>query len=1408
MKPVSMLSLVAIFLVLSWSGTAQEMSFEHLSTDDGLSQNMIYEIVQDQTGFLWIATKDGLNRYDGYTFRQFRHNPFDSTSIAEGEITSLFLDRKGKLWSGSKGLSLYNSSTGSFQRYLSDAGNTNINLDETISTIYEMPAQNRNEFYLWLGISSAGLFRVLFSEALPGGDVSPVLKEIVRVTHGPGVAHGLTNSDIRDIKSDKQNNLWIATSSGLFLHLPECTIHQTNSPNLCFRHYDLETDDAQGLMNSYISALGTDSEGNLIVGTRDGVSRLLYGDDHITFEHYPYPPELTQFPWPRTINSLLIFDESTIWLGMTSALGILDLESQTYRFIHNDPYDPTGLSFDNIQTIHRDRGNIVWLGTAGKGLSKYNPKKKDFNAYIGGIDREPYRTTLSVQTLFVLFDDNGTEREIWFSSGDVLYIRDQHTGEVRKFEPNIYIPFEYYGIIQDRSGMLWIATHVGIYMYDPANRSLRHLPVKPTLSDVQVEDRVFSMYIDNGGTLWAATLEHISRYDPSTQSFHHYLLQWGNGQTVSNVMIHSIYQDERQGSTTLWLGGNKGLARFDTESGSLTPFQIKPRHPEGLNIRYINCIAGDPSEPDRFLWIGTRGGGLYRYDIRQDIFKQYTTDHGLPNNVIYGILSDGDGNLWLSTNNGLSKFHTRTEMFKNFDVKDGLQSNEFNTGAHHKARNGKLLFGGINGFNEFFPDRITDNPHIPPVVLTDFRINYKPVPIKSDGSSPLLSAITEMDEIRLSYNENILSFEITALDFSIPLKNLYAHKLENFDSEWIYAGSERRVNYSNLPPGKYVFRARASNNDGIWNEEGTATSIIILPPPWRTWWAYSAYILVGIFALYTLHRYELNRIKLRNRLQIERIEAEKLREIDNAKSRFFANISHEFRTPLTLILGSLERLKNRRRNDGGETYHALIERNARRLLELISQILDIARLEAGHVKLQYVYSDLKGFVRRLTISFLSFTEQKGIYLTFISDDSPVDTHFDPDKIEKVFSNLISNAIKYTPPGGYIRISAAVSKNGRDETSYAEFKVENSGSGIPKEHIQKIFDRFYQIPAVAGNGEITTGTGIGLSMVKELVELHRGTISVESIENIKTTFTVRLPIDTVDSGTRKEILSLSLPVLEEIGPGFDGNGSGKMRSDNRITDAPIVLTVEDNNEVRRLISETLKEEYRIIEARNGVEGCKIALETVPDLIICDVIMPEMDGFELCEKIKSDERTSHIPIVILTAKAGMKSKITGLEFGADDYIIKPFNGEEILVRVKNLIQQRKKLQEFYSKTESIQERTRVPVSAEDKFLARLTDIVEQHISDENFDVLTFSRKAGLSHSQLHRKLTALTGKSASQFVRSYRLSRAAELIRNNAGNLAEITYQVGFSSQAYFSRCFSREFGCSPSEYKRKIEPEKS
>ncbi len=875
--------------------------------------------------------------------------------------------------------------------------------------------------------------------------------------------------------------------------------------------------------------------------------------------------------------------------------------------------------------------------------------------------------------------------------------------------------------------------------------------------------------------------------------------------------INALLEDS---NGTLWIGSSNGLYCID----SIRTWEGEP-HPKLKMIRYRH-ILGDTSsisnnliwciyeDPRGDIWIGTNVG-LNRFKKEDEKFTHFFKPDGLPSDVIYNIVEDDHGNLWLSTPIALCKVDLSGQSihFKKYDASDGLPNNNL-ARALYKRRSGEILVGMTKGLIGFFPDSLKDNPNIPSVAITDLKIHNQ--------SIPLDTIMNHKRHIVLSHSQNFFSLEFAALEFTAPERNQYAYLLEEFETDWNYSGNRRLANYTNVSPGSYIFRVKASNNDGVWNEKGTALKITILPPWWKTWWAYSIYAALILGTLYGLRRYELSRQRFKHRMEMEHIEAENLKEIDNMKSRFFANISHEFRTPLTLIFGPAKDISEKSKDKDIKQSAKIIKRNADKLNGLVNQLLDLSKLEAGKMALETSEHNIIPLLKGLVLSFSSLAERKKITLKFNTKEDKLDIYIDIEKLEKIITNLLSNAFKFTPEGGEVVVSVSKptpatagkpkSPPGRGikgvgpMSKVIEISIQDTGIGIPKERLDKIFDRFYQVDG--SHTRESEGTGIGLALTKELVELHKGTIKVESKEGEGTTFTVLLPLGRehlkADEIVEKEIEKEITQVIDEteIVPENEGREEKTDLESLLDTEKPLLLIVEDNSDVRNYIISHLNEEYRIKEAANGEDGLNKSIEQIPDLIVSDVMMPKMDGFELCEKIKTDERTSHIPVILLTAKATSMDKREGYETGADDYIMKPFDASELKVRIQNLIEIRRKLQEKFSSDDF-----NIPPelkSIDKEFLKKILTIVNEHISEEEFSIEELGKEAAMSRRHLHRKLKALTNKSPSQFVRSIRLSKARNLIKGKKWTISEISYQVGFSSPIYFNKCFKEEFGYSPSE----------
>ncbi|MGE5811478.1 MAG: response regulator, partial [Ignavibacteria bacterium] len=746
-----------------------------------------------------------------------------------------------------------------------------------------------------------------------------------------------------------------------------------------------------------------------------------------------------------------------------------------------------------------------------------------------------------------------------------------------------------------------------------------------------------------------------------------------------------------------------------------------------------------------------------------------------------------------------------TPAFRNYDLSDGLQGNEFNTGAYSQSSSGELFFGGLNGVNAFFPANIRDNIYIPPVVITEMKFLKGGNDEEKDRQTPVNKSISN-SEVAIPYSQNSFTIQFAALEYTASRKNRYMYKLIPVNDDWINLGTRRNVTFTELGAGEYELIVKGSNNDGIWNEEGTKLKIIIAPPFWQTAWAYGVYAVLFIIFLYIVRRYELSRLRLKNRLKIESFETQKLKELDELKSGFFANISHEFRTPLTLILGPAEQLEQSETDNNKKEKLQTIKSSANRLLRLINQILDLSKLEKGKTKLHCEESDLVLFLKGIAASFSSIAERKKICLQVLNETPEIQTYFDKDIFEKIFYNLLSNAFKFTPQGGSIevKISRPDLDPGRISLiNYCNISIKDSGIGISEEDLPKVFNKFFIVENISGFTE--QGSGIGLALVKELVELHKGNISVESKINEGSTFTVSIPTgkDFVLDDEIRNVTTESIIPKNRIKEFLDEERALVENEydqvvDKGVDDSLIALVVEDNSELRKYIASILQTDYKVLEASTGKEGCIKAAESIPDIIVSDIMMPEMDGYSLCKKLKTDERTSHIPIILLTARAGDEDKLNGLETGADDYLTKPFSSKELSLRVKNLIEIRQTLRKKFSSSLVIKPKEIATGSVDKTFLEKAMKTVEKNISNDKFSVEDFSSEMNLSHSQLHRKLKALVNQSAIQFIRSIRMQRALELLQSDSGNIAEIAWQVGFGDPSYFTKTFSKHFGYLPSD----------
>jgi len=1383
-----------IMSLMPLGAAAQDLSprFRHLTIDDGLSQSAVYALLQDRQGFVWIGTMDGLNQYDGYDFTIYKNVPSDSNSLSNNYITALFEDSRGYLWVGTLagGLNRLDRISGHFRHYRHSSDAPNSISDDHVTAIAE-----DSSGALWIG-TSLGLNRLTVSEA-----ESPQPR-FNRYFHEPLNSQSLSHDSIESLLIDARGRLWVGTASGL-----DRSTSLSGGASPLFQRFVLEEKSDVPGGDSGVPSLYPSRDGSIWAGSASGLTRL--HAETGAMQAFPHHYSKYRRGWGKVLD-IEEDKNGRLWLTTPAELMIFDPVRQQYQSIRREKMNPHSLSSNQLTRLLRDHSGVLWIGSNGYGLNLYDPKADRFFTYQRPINFPSRINRFSITS--VMQDREGM---VWISA-DVLYRWNRTTGELKSFETSSDQPKDFgntgsWSMLQDEQGFIWLAGFEGVYRYDPHSGTHRHFAKGAGLK----EKLAFRVYLDKGNRIWVATKNYFSRYDRETDRFHHY--SYRENPPSRFAPITDIYQDE---AGIFWLATDDGLARLDARTGIPRHFRNDPQDVNSLSNNVVLCITPDPTLSD-VLWLGTAGGGLNRFSRAKQSFRAYTEADGLPNDVVYAALPDKNGNLWLSTNKGLARFNQATAEFRNFDVSDGLQSNEFNSGAYFLSSAGEMFFGGIKGLNYFFPASIVDNPHIPNVEITGIRLFNQVISTKSHPQI-LDSLITHKRRLTLSYRENVVAFEFSALDYSAPSRNRYAYRLWGLDERWLQAGTDRLATYTHLPAGDYLFQVKGSNNDDIWNEQGASLAIHITPPPWQTWWAYAMYGIVALGLLYGIRSYEMNRIRLRNRLELEHLAGKKLRNLDQMKSRFFANISHEFRTPLTLILGQVDRVMNDTEDGTEKNRLEIALRNARRLLHLVNQLLDLSKIEAGSMHFEAVPVNIIPVLKNVVSSFESLAEQKNIAFRFRCPVTHAVVAGEPDKLENIFYNLLSNAFKFTPHGGTIEVRIEVpvcSVNGkqtgasdrlRSVPPRLQIHICDSGPGIAREQLPHIFDRFYQVDSSSTREQ--EGSGIGLALAKELAELHGGEISVSSEVSRGTTFTVSLPIVPSDAeaestdvaakqaapGTHEFHSIYPAADLQDI---LETNGEEEGIQEHK-TDAPIVLVVDDNADVRRYIRDQLEPAYMVLQAENGKNGIAMARDSIPDLLITDVMMPEMDGYTLSRMLKSDERTCHIPIIILTAKAGIENKIEGLETGADDYLVKPFSAKELIVRVRNLIESRRLLRARFREVTLVKPEEVTSVPMDQALLAKVMRAVEDKIGDDLFNAAVLAESVGMSISQLNRKLRALIDQPAGQLIRSMRLHRAADLLKQNAGNVAEICYQVGFADQANFSRAFKKQFGMAPGAYKRR------
>ena len=1267
-RPIGFGAILLVIASFPWALVAQDtyIKFDRMTTQNGLPQDHVFCIFQDDRGFLWLGMETGLARYDGYTFKVYQHDPTDSTSISSNIIKAIHQDKKGYLWIGTdgEGICRFDPKLEQFITFKNEPDNLNSLSGNRIYSIAEDQVGA-----IWVATLGNGLNRMVISKETANGQQSA--PKITRFQFSPDDPNSLSSNNIWTILLDKSNRLWIGTVTG---GLNMLNLESLSTKGAVFHRFLHDANKPSSISGNSIKSICQDGSGTIWVGTEfHGLNQ--FGQSSKKFNSYNFEGNNPFSLSHNHVNAIFEDDQGRLWVGTNGGgLNLFDRITKRFTRYQHTASDPYSLNGNLINTIYQDNAGTIWIGLVIKGLSWIDPQKQLTRHYYP-VEGNP--NSLNGNLAKAIYEDQAGK--IWIGTyGGGLSLFDPTTGSFNNFwrnpaTGNSNSVNNVQTILEDHEGVFWIGTDGGgLQLFDRQSKNFSAFNQSPSGKSRLFGNSVWAICEDIRGNLWIGTADGgLNFFDRQQREFIHFTNDPNNPNGINSNDIRTVFEDHLG---ILWIGTyGGGLNRYNPANQQFIHYQHIPNDANSISSDIITTIF--ESAHTRQLWVGTFGGGLNRFDRVSESFEAFREKDGLPNDVVKSIEEDNDGNLWVSTLKGISQFNPNHKTVVNYSLGDGLQA-EFNLGSSCVTKDGAMFFGGTNGFNVFHPNEIKKiQDASAPCLITDLKIfNHSVQPgEKINNRIVLKETINEAKEIVIPHTIDDFAFEFATLDFVRSDKIEYSFQLEGVEEDWQNTSAQLRyAPYSNLDAGEYLFKVRATNKDGTWNGQVTQLKVTVLTSPWKTTWAYGLYALFFLGLIYFARHYEIGRMKLFNELKLERLKRKKVRELNEMKLKFFTNISHEIRTPLTLILGPLESLitkniANLETRNQLQTMH----RNANKLLSLVNQLLEFRKQESGHTKLKVVKCDFVGFMKEIILYFQEFAHQKNIDFKFTHDSTSIPLWFDPSQLEKVFFNLLSNAFKFTPQNGMVKVHAF------EENKVVKVYIDDNGKGISSEDLPYIFDRFHKFEKdYSGN---YLGSGIGLALTKGLIELHSGSIEVESEPEKLTRFKITLQKgikhfqeDQIESDFKnsEDAAHYQLANVKQI---TAVNTFAKEEKEN----APKLLIVEDNLDVRNYLEELFQHEYQIMLAADGKEGFALALEHSPNLILSDIMMPEMDGIEFCRNIKTSIETSHIPVILLTARTALDFRAEGLETGADDYITKPFNPKLLKIRVKNLVESREKV-----------------------------------------------------------------------------------------------------------------------------------
>lgn len=1363
------INLFLYLLILScYTIFSQNRRFQHITSKDGLSQSEVYCFLKDSRGFMWFGTVDGLNRFDGYKMEVFNTEKNNPKSLSNNTVRSLAEDKYGRIWIGTDdGLNMYDPKTESVHQLIPvSISNQKMNISALL--VYEN--------YLFLGTGN-GLFRIELKKNLN----SPSDLDLQHIDFGSERLD--ENNNVINLKLCSLGGFWIQTSSSIKQIIVEP--HSTKAIIIgtpIFKTYNFLD-------------LVEDNSKNLWI-TSNGAGILRYNMNTKEISHFE-PTEANYGPSSENCSGIAKDKNGNIWIGtLDHGINLIPSDQVNksqikFEYLKHNLYNPSSLNSNLIRALYEAGDDIMWIGTIGNGVNYFDAEQKNFNHL--KINSSMGNGSSFIRAVYV-----NHQNEIWIGThSNGLYQINRNTKKVNKLGLESMTVFN---IAPFKDNKYFICSGGGLYLVEESNNKINIL---------SHEKLSASFYIVKGGQdyYWLASFSGLYRFKVENNKLiidKNYPLKASNTASPQNCRV-LFYKPKSHELMVGTEGGGLHILALNEKEEVISDKKYKSNASKGsISNNYIRSIIRDS---EGTFWIGTYEGlnkMTYASSSSGGItFTSYTKKDGLPNNMINSIIEDNDRNLWIGTNNGLSKFIPSRNRFLNYFESDGIQSNEFSEHTAFKTEKGELFLGGINGLTTFFPNEITKSKRAPQTTVTDFYIDNERInPLeKVDKNVPLKKGITISDTIVLLPSQNNIGFNFSSMIYPNVEKIKFSFKLEGFDKNWQYADETTNyANYTNLDYGKYTFKVKSTNSDGIWEDSGRAIFIQIKTPFIYTWYAYVIYLIVIILILVYFSYYSIIRYTTKNKLLLEQEHNKKVQSLNKLRTQFFINISHDLRTPLTLIKGPLESILNEKdlsKDIKGKLL--LIKRNVKRLNYLIEQLLDVRRAEKGKLSAQLHEFDIIGFTKKEISHFSYAMKQKGLDYNI---SGPISGHlmvsFDPEMLSKVYFNIISNALKYTDQGEINVSVGEVDKKDyeilKDSTfkTFVKVEVQDSGRGISQEKLAKVFKRFYQEDTTYGKGY-----GIGLSHTLQLIEAHNGYIEAESELGQGTTIRFFIPLI-----HRLETESSNLVTSEDDIYRDDTDDFIEEDTVPQNAEAKTILIVEDNADMRTYLKTALKYNYKVLEAEDGVKGVKLAENFDIDLILSDVMMPNMDGMAFCHHIKTNLKTSHIPIILLTAKTDKKDKYKGIETGADDYISKPFEMEYLLLRIKNLLHSREQLRKIFQSRDTLLEPSSVTVnSIDEKFLKDLMKAIEEGIPNSEFSVNSLEKTLGMSHSNFYRKVKSLTGLSGKELLNEMRMKRAKQiLLDNNSIRVDEVAYMVGFTNPKYFGKSFKDYFGVSPSKMK--------